>query len=97
MAGTVNGIVAGYDGSSGSQEALDWAAWEARARGAVLTVCHACAPRGAAAPGGAAADLAWQYAERVVAGGGSTLKGNGRPAKSGRSWSADRQRALCAR
>jgi nucleotide-binding universal stress UspA family protein len=69
MAGTVNGIVAGYDGSSGSQEALDWAAWEARARGVVLTVCHACAPGGAAAPGGPAADLAWQYAERVVAGG----------------------------
>ena len=69
MAGTVNGIVAGYDGSPGSQEALDWAAGEARARGAVLTVCHACAPADAAAPGGGAADLAWQYAERVVAGG----------------------------
>src|SRR5262249_57221174 len=25
MAGTVNGIVAGYDGSTASQEALDWA------------------------------------------------------------------------
>jgi nucleotide-binding universal stress UspA family protein len=31
MTGTANGIVAGYDGSPGSQEALDWAVWEARA------------------------------------------------------------------
>jgi len=49
MAGAANGIVAGYDSSPGSQEALDWAAWEARARGAVLTVCHAGAPGDAAA------------------------------------------------
>jgi nucleotide-binding universal stress UspA family protein len=40
MAGTVHGIVAGYDGSPASQEALDWAAREAPARGLVLTVCH---------------------------------------------------------
>ena len=65
MADTVNGIVAGYDGSSGSQEALDWAAWEAGKRGLVLTVCHV-RPPGPMVPDGAAADPAWQYAERVV-------------------------------
>ncbi|HET7246085.1 MAG TPA: universal stress protein, partial [Streptosporangiaceae bacterium] len=54
MAGTVDGIVAGYDGSPGSQQALDWAAWEARARGLVLTVCHVQATE-SAEPGAAAA------------------------------------------
>jgi nucleotide-binding universal stress UspA family protein len=68
MAGTVNGIVAGYDGSPASQEALDWAVWEARARGLVLTVCHAW-PSVPTAPLAAATDLAWQYGERVVTGG----------------------------
>jgi nucleotide-binding universal stress UspA family protein len=67
MAGTVHGIVAGYDGSPASQEALDWAAREAPARGLVLTVCHV---RGPGVPGDAAADLAREYGERVVAGGG---------------------------
>jgi len=64
MAGTVNGIVAGYDGSPASQEALDWAALEATAHGLVLTVCHAW---GRAVPRDAAADLAWKYAECVMA------------------------------
>ena len=36
-----DGIVAGYDGSPGSTEALRWAIREARARGTTLTVCHA--------------------------------------------------------
>jgi nucleotide-binding universal stress UspA family protein len=35
------GIVAGYDGSPGSGEALRWAAREAKARGMTLTVCLA--------------------------------------------------------
>jgi nucleotide-binding universal stress UspA family protein len=39
-----DGIVAGYDGSPGADEALLWAIWEARERGAVLTVCLAWAP-----------------------------------------------------
>ena len=43
MAGTVHGVLTGYDGSPGSEEALIWATREARARGAVLTVCHAWA------------------------------------------------------
>ena len=64
MACAVNGIVAGYDGSTASEEALDWAAREARAHGLVLTVCHAW---GRAVPNDAAADLAWKYAERVIA------------------------------
>jgi len=64
MACTVNGIVAGYDGSPASQEALDWAAREARAHGVVLTVCHVW---GRAVPSDAAADLAWKYGECVMA------------------------------
>jgi nucleotide-binding universal stress UspA family protein len=39
-----DGIVAGYDGSPGADEALRWAAREARERGTVLTVCLAWAP-----------------------------------------------------
>ncbi len=38
-----DGIIAGYDGSAGSNEALRWAAREAWARGTVLTICLACA------------------------------------------------------
>src|SRR5215831_8981776 len=44
MTGTIHGILVGYDGSPDSERALRWAAREARWRGAVLTVCHACAP-----------------------------------------------------
>jgi nucleotide-binding universal stress UspA family protein len=36
-----DGIITGYDGSAGSDEALRWAAREAWARGTVLTVCLA--------------------------------------------------------
>lgn len=46
------GIVAGYDGSPGSAQALRWAAGEARARNTTLTVClawtHASCPVGIA-------------------------------------------------
>jgi len=41
---TADGIVAGYDGSAGSDQALSCAAREARARGVTLTVCHAWGP-----------------------------------------------------
>ena len=52
MTGTIHGILVGYDGSPGSEQALLWAAREARWRGTILTVCHACAPGQAeAAPG----------------------------------------------
>jgi nucleotide-binding universal stress UspA family protein len=36
-----DGIIAGYDGSTGSDEALRWAAREAWARGTALTICLA--------------------------------------------------------
>ena len=50
MAGTMHGILAGYDGSPGSEQALTWAAREARGREAVLTVCQAWALGYPAAP-----------------------------------------------
>jgi nucleotide-binding universal stress UspA family protein len=40
-----NGIVAGYDGSPGSDQALRWAVEETRTRGCTLTVCLAWAPQ----------------------------------------------------
>jgi len=70
MSGKLDGVLAGYDGSPGSEHALSWAAREARARGIVLTVCHAWAPGFAALPGEAGvAGLARQGGERVIAGG----------------------------
>jgi len=44
MTGMVHEIVAGYDGSADSEQALDWAVREARTRGVPLTICHAWAP-----------------------------------------------------
>jgi len=41
MAGMSDGIITGYDGSPGSDDALRWAAREAWARGTVLTICLA--------------------------------------------------------
>jgi len=41
MTGMTDGIIAGYDGSTGSDEALSWAAREAWARGTALTICLA--------------------------------------------------------
>jgi nucleotide-binding universal stress UspA family protein len=41
MTSTSHGILVGYDGSSSNQQALRWAAREARQRGVALTVCHA--------------------------------------------------------
>jgi len=52
MTSTIHGVLVGYDGSPDSEQALLWAAREARRRGTVLTVCHACAP-GEAGDGGA--------------------------------------------
>ncbi|GLZ09339.1 universal stress protein [Actinomadura sp. NBRC 104412] len=39
-AGEISGVVAGYDGSETAGQALDWAAAEARARGASMTVVY---------------------------------------------------------
>jgi nucleotide-binding universal stress UspA family protein len=70
MAGNADGILAGYDGSPSSEEALSWAAREARARGAALTVCHAWSPGFAALPvPPAVADFARRSAEHLIAGG----------------------------
>ncbi len=44
MTGKSDGIVAGYDGSAGGDDALRWAAREAWARGTVLTICLAWPP-----------------------------------------------------
>jgi nucleotide-binding universal stress UspA family protein len=65
---TLYGILAGYDGSPGSEEALSWAAGEARARGLMLTVCHAWAPTAPLPPSaGAAFELMRQSGEQVLA------------------------------
>lgn len=68
MAGTQLGILVGYDGSSGSEEALAWAAREARSHGSVLTVCQAWAPGYPAPPSEVAAfDLARLSGECTLA------------------------------
>lgn len=68
MAGPGHGILAGYDGSPGSEQALTWAAREARAREAVLAVCQAWAPGYPAPPAQVAAfDLARRSGEQTLA------------------------------
>jgi nucleotide-binding universal stress UspA family protein len=68
MAGMTDGIIAGYDGSPGSQDALRWAAREAKARGTVLTVCVAWAPEYLALTGDSALyELARQRGEEILA------------------------------
>ncbi len=69
MAGIGGGILAGYDGSPGSEQALAWAARETLSRGLVLTVCLAWAPGFgfAAVPSETAvAGLAQQSGQRVI-------------------------------
>jgi nucleotide-binding universal stress UspA family protein len=67
MAGTDYGILAGYDGSAGSEQALCWAVREARSRGTALTVCHAFGP-GLPVPNeeDAVLDLARRRGEEVI-------------------------------
>lgn len=68
MEGAVHGILAGYDGSPDSENALIWAAREARARGGVLTVCQAWDPGYPTPPAEVAAfDLARRSGERTLA------------------------------
>ena len=52
MTGTIHGILVGYDGSPCSEQALLWAAREARWRGTVLTICHVCPADHVPAPPG---------------------------------------------
>ncbi len=67
MAGIELGILAGYDGSPGSQDALAWAAAEAASRGSVLTICSAWAPGYPALPDEVAFDLARRSGEHALA------------------------------
>lgn len=82
MSSRREGIVAGYDGSPGGEQALRWAVREARARGCALTVCLAWAPQYLPVldePG--IYDLARQRGEEILASGvryASGLLGEGR-------------------
>ncbi len=68
MAGMTDGIIAGYDGSAGGDEALRWAARQALARGTVLTICLARPPDELALPGDSGVrDRARQQAEEILA------------------------------
>jgi nucleotide-binding universal stress UspA family protein len=67
MAGTTYGIIVGYDGSAGSEQALSWAVREALSRGTALTVCHAFGPGFPVTPGDdTVLDLARRIGERVI-------------------------------
>ena len=62
------GIVAGYDGSHGSGEALRWAAREAKTRDTTLTVCLAWKPDHTALPTELdLCDLARQHGQEILA------------------------------
>jgi nucleotide-binding universal stress UspA family protein len=68
MTGMTDGIIAGYDGSAGSDDALRWAAREAWARGTVLTVYLAWPPDDLALLGDPGArDRARQRGEEILA------------------------------
>jgi nucleotide-binding universal stress UspA family protein len=68
MTGMTDGIIAGYDGSAGSHEALRWAAREAWARGTVLTICLAWPPDDLTVLGDAGLhDRARQRADEILA------------------------------
>jgi nucleotide-binding universal stress UspA family protein len=61
------GIVAGYDGSAGSAEAVRWAAREAQARSTTLTVCLAWTPDHMTLPvESAITDLARQHGKEIL-------------------------------
>lgn len=68
MTGKEHGVLAGYDGSSGSRNALMWAAREARDRHVILTICHAWPGRYAGPSSGTSPDdHARLRAERILA------------------------------
>jgi nucleotide-binding universal stress UspA family protein len=68
MTSTIHGILVGYDGSPGSEQALLWAAREARRRATIVTVCHAWTPAYAPEPpgDGGASDRAQRASERTL-------------------------------
>lgn len=68
MSGMKQGIAVGYDGSPSSDQAVRWAAREARARSATLTVCLAWAPDNIELPTESAiCDLARQHGKEILA------------------------------
>ena len=68
MTGMTYGIVAGYDGSPDSGQALRWAAREAQARGTTLVVCLAWTPDQIALPTESdLCDLARQHGREILA------------------------------
>jgi nucleotide-binding universal stress UspA family protein len=68
MTGKEHGVLVGYDGSSGSRNALMWAAREARDRHTILTICHAWMGRFAGPSSGPQPDdHLRQTAERILA------------------------------
>jgi nucleotide-binding universal stress UspA family protein len=74
MAGMTDGIIAGYDGSEGSEQALRWAAREAWARGTELTICLAWPPDELALPGDPGVhDRARQRGEEILARGARSI------------------------
>ncbi len=74
MTGKTDGILTGYDGSSGSDEALRWAAREAWARRTALTICLAWPPDELGLPGDSAGrDHARQRGEEILARGARSV------------------------
>jgi nucleotide-binding universal stress UspA family protein len=74
MAGMTDGVMAGYDGSASSDEALRWAAREAWARGTILTICFAWPPGELALPGDSGVlDRARQRGEEILARGARSI------------------------
>jgi len=68
MTGVADEIVAGYDGSPGSAEAVRWAAREALARDTTLTICLAWLPdHMELATESALSDLARQHGKEILA------------------------------
>ena len=68
MTGPIHGILVGWDGSSSSEQALLWAAREARWRGTIMTICHAWTPGYVSGPPGddGAFDRAQRAGERSL-------------------------------
>lgn len=99
MFSTRDGIVAGYDGSPGGEQALRWACQEAQIRDCPLTVCLAWAPQFLAMLDEPAVyDLARQRGEEILASGvryAETMLGQGRVSSQLARGSAVRE--LCER
>jgi len=68
MTGTGHGIVVGYDGSAGADQAVHWAVREAASRGTKLTVCLAWTPDYLQLPAGSAlSKAARQHGQEILA------------------------------